>query len=179
MNASSKLFNAFGPAVNEKGEYCTGGIGTYMADFLAARMFNTGLTVQQCVILAAYILFQTKEHVDGCGGNSHIAILREDGPSGLVDSQRVEAITENVKKADLQIGSLLLASADLEIGAREFSDDANSVFSVLEVFREEQRKDLKKWEEFHRSFDQLFGLSVKRDSFGLTLSVDRTSTDQQ
>lgn|ERR1039458_4352482 len=179
MNGRSRLFYALGPAVNEKDEYCTGGIGTYMADFLAARMYSVGLTVQQCVILAAYILFQTKEHVDGCGGKSHIAILREDGPSGLVDSQRIEAITENLQKADLHLGNFLLESSDLDIGDKEFSESANQVFGVLEMFREEQRKDFKKWEEFQRSFDTMFGLSIKRDSLGLTLSVDQTSGDQQ
>lgn len=179
MSGQSRLFNALGPAVNEKDEYCTGGVGTYMADFLAARMYSVGLTVQQCVILAAYILFQTKEHVDGCGGKSHIAILREDGPSGLVDAQRIEAITENVQKADVHLGNLLLASSDLDIGDKDFSENANQVFAVLEMFREEQRKDFKKWEEFRRNFDTMFGLSIKRDSLGLTLSVDRTSEDQQ
>jgi hypothetical protein len=179
MNGQSRLFNALGPAVNERDEYCTGGVGTYMADFLAARMYSVGLTVQQCVILAAYILFQTKEHVDGCGGKSHIAILREDGPSGLVDSQRVDAITENVQKADLQLGNLLLASSDLDIGDKEFKENANQVFGVLEMFREEQKKDFKKWEQFRCSFDTMFGLSIKRDSLGRTLSVDRTLEDQQ
>jgi 20S proteasome alpha/beta subunit len=179
LKGQSRLFNALGPAVNEKDEYCTGGIGTYMADFLAARMYSVGLTVQQCVILAAYILFQTKEHVDGCGGKSHIAILREDGPSGLVDSQRIEAITENVQKADLQLGNLLLASSDLDIGDKDFSENANDVFRILEMFREEQRKDFKKWEQFRESFDSFYGLKVKRDSLGLTLSIDQMSEDQQ
>lgn len=177
MNRQSRLFNALGPAVNEKQTYCTGGIGTYMADFLAARMYTDGLTVQQCVILAAYILFQTKEHVDGCGGKSHIAILREDGASGQVDSQRVEAITENLHRADTELGSLLLASSDLDLSDKDFRDKANDVYSFLEVFREEQKKDFKKWEEFRRNFDDLYGLTIKRDSLGLTQSIDRKSED--
>ena len=179
MNGRSRLFNAVGPAVNEKQQYCTGGLGTYMADFLAARMYTDGLTVQQCVILAAYILFQSKEHVDGCGGKSHIAILREDGPSGLVDSQRVEAITENLKRADSELGSLLLASSDLDVSDGDFREQADSVYKFLEVFREEQKKDFKRWEQFRRSFDLFYGLSIKRDSLGLTLSVDQTSEDQK
>jgi hypothetical protein len=134
---------AVGPAVNEKQEYCTGGIGTYMADFLPARVYTDGLTVQQCVILAAYILFQTKEHVDGCGGKSHIAILREDGPSGLVDSQRVEAITENLQRPGAELGSLLLASSNLDLSDGEFREQADSAYKFLEMFREEQRKDFR------------------------------------
>jgi 20S proteasome alpha/beta subunit len=179
MNGRSRLFNALGPAVNEKREYCTGGVGTYVADFLAARMYTDGLTVQQCVILAAYILFQTKEHVDGCGGKSHIAILREDGPSGLVDSQRVDAITENLQRADTELGSLLLASSNLDLSDKDFSEQAAEVYKFLEIYREEQKKDFRKWEEFRRNFDTLYGLSIKRDSLGLTQSIDQTSEDQQ
>jgi hypothetical protein len=55
-----------------------------ITDFLAARMKPTMLDLHQCVILAAYILFQAKEHVDGCGGESQIAVLRHKGKSGLV-----------------------------------------------------------------------------------------------
>jgi 20S proteasome alpha/beta subunit len=172
MNGESRLFNALGPAINVKDEYCTGGLGTYMADFLAARMYTTGLTVQQCVILAAYILFQTKEHVDGCGGKSHIAVLREDGPSGLVDLQRVEAITENLLRADAELGSLLLASSNLDLSDTEFREEADSAYRFLEIFRTEQMQDFKKWEAFRRSFDTIYGLTLKRDSLGLPKQID-------
>jgi hypothetical protein len=179
MKGASKLFNAVGPLVNEKENYCTGGVGTYMADFLAARMYSDGLTVQQCVILAAYILFQTKEHVDGCGGKSHIAVLREDGPSGPVDTERVEAITDNLNRADLELGNLLLASSNLDLNDKEFRDQADEVFKFLEMFRNEQRANFKKWEQFRESFDAVYGLSVKRDSLGLTLSIDQTEEPEQ
>lgn len=67
----SRLFQACGPLVLEK-SYAASGIGHYLADFLAERMGANGehgrLTTRQCVAVAAYILFQAKEHVEGCGG---------------------------------------------------------------------------------------------------------------
>jgi len=60
-----------------------------------------------------YILFQAKEHVEGCGGTSHIAVLRESEASGMVDFRLVEHLTEYLKLADLFMGEMLLATADL------------------------------------------------------------------
>ena len=167
MNGSSRLFTAHGPEVNRQEKYCIGGVGTYLGGFLAERMYTEGLTVQQCVILAAYILFQTKEHVNGCGGESHIAVLREDGPSGKVDSQRVESITKNLERADAELGTLLLASSNLDLGDKGFRNETKRVYDFLKLWRDDQKEDLQRWEQFRRSFDSLYGLTVKRDSLGL------------
>jgi 20S proteasome alpha/beta subunit len=108
MHRKSRLFSAMGPIVNEKSGYDCGGVGHYMADFLASRMYKEYLPIHQCVILAAYILFQSKEHVDGCGGDNQIVVLREDGSSGAVDWKRISAIMELLGKSDLEISELLL-----------------------------------------------------------------------
>jgi hypothetical protein len=67
IGGQSRLFQASGPLVNEK-SYASSGIGYYLADFLAGRMGASGehgwLTTRQCVAVAAYILFQAKEHVE-------------------------------------------------------------------------------------------------------------------
>lgn len=120
MHNACRLFSAHGPIVNEKNEYEASGAGYYMADFLAKRMFGTHLTLHQCVILAAYILLQAKEHVDGCGGESHIAVLREEGVSGKVDRYRVEAMTELIEFADGYSGELLLNAANAQLKSAEF-----------------------------------------------------------
>jgi hypothetical protein len=115
MNGDCKLFSAVGPVVNEKDEYYSAGQGYYMADFLARRMHKSHLTIHQCVIIAAYTLFQAKEHVDGCGGDSQIAVLRDNGPSGLLNFQVIEAMTKNLEMADINIGHLLLAGANIAV----------------------------------------------------------------
>jgi 20S proteasome alpha/beta subunit len=111
--SSSRLFSADGPIVNEVEEYYSIGSGYYMADFLASRMFGSYSDVYQGVILAAYILHNAKEHVDGCGGQSHIAVLREGGKSGLVDQARIDALTKLTSEIDWRLGHLLLKLADL------------------------------------------------------------------
>lgn len=146
MHHKSRLFSAVGPIVNEKSGYDCGGVGHYMADFLASRMYSEYLPVHQCVILAAYILFQSKEHVDGCGGDSQIVVLREDGSSGAVDWKRVKAITELLSQSDRDISELLLAAARLSTPDDKLKDSISNAKEMLEVFRSNQRDELERWD---------------------------------
>jgi len=124
MYSNCRLFSAHGPIVTEKRGYDSAGAGYYMADFLAARMYSQENTVQQCAILAAYILFQAKNHVDGCGGESQIAALRDDGVSGVLDSQHVNIISELLETSDSRIGEILIQSADFELDSQGFNEKA-------------------------------------------------------
>jgi hypothetical protein len=177
MNGVSRLFTAMGPIVNEKSEYDSDGVGQYMADFLASRMYNEYLTIHQCVILAAYILFQAKEHVDGCGGDSHIAVLREKGSSGQVDWRRVAAITKLLQSSDAQIGRLLFHASNLDIGQDEFKANVNAIIDMLDDLREGKREELKRdaaiWGAWERRFSE--GEPAKKDSLGLPIVDDQDS----
>jgi hypothetical protein len=113
VGEESVMFHSVGPIVNSVETYCSAGIGYYMADFLASRMQPQKLDVYQCVVLAAYIILQAKEYVDGCGGESHIAVLRHKGRSGLVDRARIEAITTVLRSLDNALGDVLIAAADM------------------------------------------------------------------
>jgi hypothetical protein len=112
-DGESSLWLAAGPAVVEKtGFECTGA-GAALANYIGARMYTSSLTLTQCVILAAYILQQAKNHVEGCGGESHIAVLRNNGDCTFVTRKRVEAFTTLVDAADIEANRLVLAAANL------------------------------------------------------------------
>jgi hypothetical protein len=175
----SRLFVARGPVVNEKFDYDSSGAGYYMADFLAARMYHAGLNLREGVILAAYVLHQAKEHVEGCGGESQIAVLRNNGISGRVDPGRINAITECLKFADRQTGGLLLSTADVEIDDEAFSELARSFESVLTTVRQDTRREMQTdasgW--FSRLLTSGLYEFPKRDFFGLPQpqATDKTS----
>jgi hypothetical protein len=146
MNGESRLFYARGPVVNQVDKYCSGGIGYYMADFLASRMPNTP-TLHQAVILAAYILFQAKEHVDGCGGESHIGILRNNGESGMIKRGRIEAITRLLDHVDRQLGEVLLAVGDLRPTSNaSLGELENESMKVIDILRSHTMKEVKDYE---------------------------------
>lgn len=152
MFGDSRLFYSLGPAVTRRDQYATGGIGAYMADFLASRMYKDYLPLRQCLILAVYSLFQAKEHVEGCGGNSHIAILRNEGTSGRIDWHRVEALTELLKYADETTGELLLDVADLQTTDEKFRESVGVVIDVLEAHRHTKRRDIQDHANMLRTF---------------------------
>jgi 20S proteasome alpha/beta subunit len=141
MFGSSKLFSASGPIVNEQQRFYSAGAGYYMADFLASRMYHDSMSLRQCVILGAYILYQAKEHVEGCGGDSHIAILRDHGVSGKVDWVSIEAINKMVRWEDIDLGRLMLDTADLEITKEEFLEKAKILTESASGMREMERAD--------------------------------------
>ncbi len=148
---ASKLFHAIGPVVNET-TYASDGIGCYLANFLTTRMRgDSWLTIRQTIILAAYILFQTKEHVEGCGGDSHIAVLRESESSGMVDFRLIQHLTEYLKSADHYTGEMLLAAADFSISDSDASDGLSNSVGMLKFLRSEEIKRLEKHRESDRS----------------------------
>ena len=175
MQRKSRLFTAYGPIVNEKHGCDSGGVGHYMADFLVRRMYRQHLNIHQCVILAAYILFQAKEHVDGCGGDSHIAVLREDGTSGLADRLHVDAITKILDSADRETGGLLLNSANLDTDDQKFLNDVKVTITLLDTFRKSQREEIRQWAEVA----SVLGPIRPTDSFGLPMPLNSETSEPE
>jgi hypothetical protein len=180
MHDGSRLFTATGPIVNEKSDYYACGVGSYMADFLAARIYKDYLSLYQCVILAAYILFQAKEHVDGCGGESQIAVLRnEGGLSGMVEGNRIEAISELLKWADDATGSILLSAANLDLSEQELRERVKTMGDMFNGLRGGKKSEI---EQRERSLRLMFGMpDEQKDEFGLPMlpSDSQTSEGQQ
>lgn len=147
IGGQSRLFQASGPIVNER-DYASSGIGYYLADFLAGRMGAGGgeghLTTRQCVVLAAYILFQAKEHVEGCGGRSHIAALRESESSGMVDFRLIEHLTEYLKLADRLTGEMLLETADFSAIDSVVSERIESSAETIKFIRKREVNRLRR-----------------------------------
>ena len=113
-------------------------------------MYRTDLSIYQCIILAAYVLFQVKEHVDGCGGESHIAVLRHEGRSGLVDQTRVREITEVAKYADGRFAETLLSAADLWIDKGVFVEKLRDASELIQDFRDQALDTISTSDEWSR-----------------------------
>jgi hypothetical protein len=146
MFNGSRLFHAYGPTINER-DYYACGAGDYMADFLSSRMYGTHLDVRQLIILAAYVLFQAKEHVEGCGGDSHIAVLHENGESGMVVSDYVEKFTKLVNEADGMLAQTLISCANIGLKRGEFRKNLKNVVELIELYRKDTVEEFRKRKE--------------------------------
>jgi hypothetical protein len=171
VGGASRLFQATGPIVNER-SYASNGIGYYLADFLTTKMRGDGwLTIRQTVTLAAYILLQAKEHVEGCGGESHIAVLRESESSGLVNFRLIEHLEEYLKTADRFTGEMLLTAADFSIPDSEAAESMTNSLETLRFGREREIKKLKEDREFDQSITLGFGTAGEEDDLGLPVEA--------
>lgn len=179
MNGDSRLFHASGAIVNPVETYYSAGSGYYMADFLSSRIYTRELDVTQCAILSAYVLSQAKEHVDGCGGESHIAVLRNDSnqTSGIIDQSRVRIISEMTNRVDRNLASLLLGAANLR------PDDVDDIFPdmALDVLKERiqaEREQARRAINYSSRLDILLG-GLERDELGFVKPLtSETSEDQ-
>jgi 20S proteasome alpha/beta subunit len=179
MEGDSKLFYAYGPAVTEKDGYVAAGQGVHLANFLASRMHTEYLGLQQCIILAAYILFQTKEHVEGCGGDSQVAALRNQGTSGKIHWENIESITKLLRDSDKELGEILMQYADHKLTKEEFLTKSREALDVLATTRE---YELKKFQDSKEMFNAMFGWAM-HDDLGLPSlegprSVSNDQTDE-
>jgi len=119
-------------------------------------MWRRDITIRQAIILSAYILFQAKEHVEGCGGDSHIAVLRDHGPSGLVDWRNVWYTTTMAERSDSLLAQLILDYADLSQSKEEFLTRAKASMDILAQRRETDRVLLEKEKEDWESIYPLY-----------------------
>jgi hypothetical protein len=161
------MFSADGPIVNEKQEYEAWGAGYYMADFLKKRMYSNSLNIRQCAILAAYVIFQAKEHVDGCGGETHIAVLRNDGTSGLFDRHHIEELTEMLGWQDEVLAHFLVYASDTETDSKEFNRKADLLMDLIASIRADKRTKISEGKELRALLEQG---DKETDFFGLPLS---------
>ena len=164
MDSQSRLFTAMGPVVNERFGFDSGGIGHYMADFLSSKLHHSQMTTMQCAILAAYILFEAKAHVDGCGGDSQIALLRNNNSSGTVDWARIGKITELVQVADDTASEILLAIANADDTDAKMVEEIEFRLGLMYQLRTSIREEIKRQEHpDHFKSRDFLGLPLPKD----------------
>jgi 20S proteasome alpha/beta subunit len=163
MDGKSRLFTAMGPIVNEKFGFDSGGVGHYIADFLGEKMHYAQLTVNQCAILAAYILYEAKEHVEGCGGDSQIAVLRNEGTSGTVCWFRLSGINDLIKMASGTAENILMDLANIGADEATVLDKVNMNLELVLQYRRSHNAQLKMQEhpDLYKSIDFL-GLPLSK-----------------
>jgi 20S proteasome alpha/beta subunit len=125
-SGATRLFHAYGPVVNEV-NLRTSGSGQPIADFLL-RHFNYGMHITNAMVMAVYVLYCAKQHADGCGGDSHIAILQNNGQSYLLDAVHVGGM-ERVLERTSTLADLLLMLAGNPISTPESIRNAAPVLA--------------------------------------------------
>jgi hypothetical protein len=86
----SKLWNIEGTLLTESTPFSCIGIGGPAAERLLNRLYPLYPTLDSLAVLAAYVIWEVKSSVDGCGLNTEIRIIHRERPV-LVSSERILA----------------------------------------------------------------------------------------
>jgi 20S proteasome alpha/beta subunit len=131
--SGSELYLVRGHDMTQVQGYGALGCGDELAQFICEPLFNPEMIARQVVFLAVYMLEQVKQNVLNCGGESHIAILQNDGTLSTIPPIAAFLLTNHLASFDKALGSLLLASVDEAIDDKTFR-------RVFTVFRDEMTR---------------------------------------
>ncbi len=145
MDGQSKLFLANGAVVNEKSGFANGGTGLYLSNFFCSRMYHPNLTISQTIVLAAYVLVQAVEYLDGCGGEQHIAVLRNTGQSEVVDPITLDGIVSHLKSIDKEAANVLFATVNLDLSEDKYKGLVEHLRILLAAARDRHRTQISGW----------------------------------
>lgn len=124
-------------------QYVAVGAGATYARVLLQRLYSE-LDSTHAAILAAFIIFQVKENVDGCGHDTDIFVLRRDSPM-MVERYAVRELEETFRKY-LRIESAFLRSAITDSKGATFKDASlRSIRSVFSEFAIELERANPRW----------------------------------
>jgi hypothetical protein len=130
------LFKTVGTAVllSDSYEYIYLGSGSEMAMYLASRLDVRGVPTSVGEFVAAFILWEVKQHVQTCGGNSVIYRLTENGKlkyraDGDVwdHEEYFSAVDRHVQRVRVRAANLELSEEEFEAKLKEFCDSLRAL----------------------------------------------------
>lgn len=135
------LFKASGPIINRVKDYELAGIGDIIAKYISDRAVRTsGMTVNQAVILAMYVLNQTETYVEGCGGQHQIVVMKPGRKPEPYDNWKQVAATAQMPFLDIQSMNIILSTPDLDLSNGEFEKKLHHLMKGLRHSRSQLRK---------------------------------------
>lgn len=111
------------------------GYGLLHAGQLMSRLYRPGMSEPEAILLAVYLLQQTKRYVPYCGGPSRICILRLDGKVEWVSSARMLRDEHYADRFDEAFAAPFFAAVRGDVSEEKFSDLAESVKFRLNLLR--------------------------------------------
>jgi len=110
------------------------GYGTAANNALLGRLYRDELTMSQAVVLAAYLVSQSKRLDEGVGGETSIAVVTEAG-AYLDDREDVAELELRAKEVLLVADKLFLMCADIGLNKPQFEEKLASILTELNETR--------------------------------------------
>lgn len=124
----------------EMTEHCSIGNGTLLSDYLIPTLYRHGnMSLNDVAIIAAHVLYQTKQYVDGCGGGSEFLVLHADGKFGQVQWYDIDSGERLSRVCDLVLRNLMLDASNPAASDEHLRSVIEDVYLIAQAFRDEKR----------------------------------------
>jgi 20S proteasome alpha/beta subunit len=100
-----------------KGRFACVGTGSELSSYLLERLLWPTITPVEAATIAAYVIEQTKNHIEGCGGKTNIAVITEEDVLQYGE-EHVRRAANMMAEADAAIKTAC------QIAVQRFLDDA-------------------------------------------------------
>jgi hypothetical protein len=156
-DAGTLLYKATGTKIFRLESSVCVGSGLLMAKSLIAQLFDPGMNLAQGSLVAMHVLNQAKRWVDGCGGNSDVLMLSNQGRTIVrVPTDEVKTMEAHFDEFNNCIRPLFLAAPDGKVTHEQFEE-------LVKKFRIDMltiRGRFMEFEEFYRRLCDLHGVAL-------------------
>ncbi|MGA8598522.1 MAG: hypothetical protein WB676_27710 [Bryobacteraceae bacterium] len=115
------------------------GIGRDLAHYLLTLSAHDSMDERRALMLATYVLTKVKDHVPGCGGTSHLLVMRNDGFVYLANPFPFEQVARQSAPYEWSTRHLLVSTVNAELTDSEFEEAIDSVAANARHLRQTWR----------------------------------------
>jgi 20S proteasome alpha/beta subunit len=140
-----QLFQTNQTSITVAKDYGLIGLGLYLAQFLSEPYYSAMKTRDEAFMFAVDTLRKVKAHVDGCGGNTDVLWLEDDGTWKKVWSLEVESTEQFSKDFGDMAEALVRVASDMSLEESEIDEYIEVLRGELHGIRILQRARLAKY----------------------------------
>jgi len=139
------LFKTVGTAIllSDSYEYVYLGAGMEMAMYLTSRLWVSGMPISVGELMAAFILWEVKQHIKTCGGETVIYRVDDAGNLQYRGEGDIRDFQDYFSSIDRQVQRIRVHTANLESSNQEFEQKLTGFCEDTRALRKIRLEKLK------------------------------------
>jgi 20S proteasome alpha/beta subunit len=135
------------------------GTGVVLALQLLERHYDRTVQIGEAAIICTYVLYHVKNWVDGCGGNTEVALIPKAGDSvAIMPSTEIEKFEQYAQAYDDSLKGLLLAAPRTPNNLPQFNQYLDRARHDLHI----ARSRFQEWEDTMREVAAHLGMDYEQ-----------------
>jgi hypothetical protein len=115
------------------------GCGEYLANYIEDRFWAPKIDLGDLVPVVTYIIDQARKHVDGCGGRTHVAVIKANGEMRQLPKHETKRRTERITDIDHIARSIAKMAMDEriddDVARQEMMQDVERIMEIRKSMR--------------------------------------------